>query len=71
MQVPLRSPETLWKSLKYLAEPRKNTCKYHSGLSGPIGSNANNSQSHVKTRANTAQESLNLLEAMQIPRRAV
>ena len=35
--------------------------------SRPIGSHANTAQSHVKTRANTAQEFLNLLEAMQIP----
>ena len=35
-----------------------------------IGSHANTVHSHVKTRANTTQESLDLLEAMQIPRRA-
>ena len=34
-------------------------------------SHANTSQSHVKTRANTSQEFLNLLEAMQILRRAM
>ena len=36
-----------------------------------LGSHANTSQSHMKTRANTIQEFLNLLEAMQILRRTM
>ena len=60
-----------WKPCKYHAWLRENTCKYRSGVSRPFGSHANTSQSHMKTRANTIHESLDLLEVMQIPRRAM
>ena len=47
--------------------PFENIEKYCSGVSRHIGSHANTAHSHVKVRANTHQESLDLLETMQIP----
>ena len=57
-KIPFRSLQSYWKPCKYLAEPCESTCKYCSGVSKLVGSHANTSQSHVKTRANTAQEFL-------------
>ena len=67
VQIPLRSFLIYWKPCKYVAEPRENTNKYRWWVSRPFGSHANASQSFVKTRANTVQESLDLVEAMRIP----
>ena len=40
------------------------TAQYRSGVPRPFGSHENTSQSYVKTRANTIQDCLDLLEAM-------